>query len=107
MKDVEGEDDNEGEEAEGAEEAVQDDPVEEKDDEAAQDVSESVEPNQNNGYAPIETIESSNAAVEVEDDHAEDGLEKNALDQQRWSAPPVDAEKVDDTVAVAVTESAS
>ncbi|KAI5920563.1 tRNA-methyltransferase-domain-containing protein [Camillea tinctor] len=33
--------------------------------------------------------------VEVEGDNSEEGLQKNALDQQRWSAPPVEAEKVE------------
>ncbi|KAK6953580.1 hypothetical protein Daesc_005885 [Daldinia eschscholtzii] len=30
--------------------------------------------------------------VQVEGDNAEDGLEKNALGQQRWSAPPIEEE---------------
>ncbi|KAI1475942.1 guanine-1-methyltransferase-domain-containing protein [Daldinia eschscholtzii] len=30
--------------------------------------------------------------VQVEGDNAEDGLEKNALSQQRWSAPPIEEE---------------
>lgn len=33
-------------------------------------------------------------AVEVEGDNSDAGLEKNALNQQRWSAPPVDFEEV-------------
>lgn len=34
------------------------------------------------------------SVVEVEGDNSEDGLQKNSLNQQRWSAPPVETEEV-------------
>ncbi|KAI1174497.1 tRNA-methyltransferase-domain-containing protein [Nemania sp. FL0916] len=40
----------------------------------------------------ITTTENADEPVEVEGDNAEDGLEKNALDEPRWSAPPLEVE---------------
>lgn len=34
--------------------------------------------------------------TEVEGDNAEEGLTKNALDEPRWSAPPLELETVKD-----------
>jgi hypothetical protein len=33
-----------------------------------------------------------NGVIEVEGDNAEEGLHHNSLDQQRWSAPPLELE---------------
>ncbi|KAI0594209.1 tRNA-methyltransferase-domain-containing protein [Biscogniauxia sp. FL1348] len=45
---------------------------------------------------PIEAEAGQDAtADEVEGDNSEEGLQKNALDQPRWSAPPAEAEKVE------------
>ncbi|KAI2627686.1 tRNA-methyltransferase-domain-containing protein [Hypoxylon sp. NC1633] len=43
------------------------------------------------------------SAVEVEGDNSEEGLEKNALDQQRWSAPPIEQEEKSVSMNDAVT----
>ncbi|KAI1331535.1 tRNA-methyltransferase-domain-containing protein [Xylariaceae sp. FL0255] len=42
---------------------------------------------------PLETTEE---PAEVEGDNADEGLEKNALDQRQWSAPPLDPEKIEE-----------
>ncbi|KAI0487144.1 hypothetical protein F4859DRAFT_327867 [Xylaria cf. heliscus] len=48
------------------------------------------------GAQETPTTQYGNNATEVEGDNAEEGLTTNALDEQRWSAPPLELEPVKD-----------
>ncbi|XXH01397.1 hypothetical protein Hte_007757 [Hypoxylon texense] len=64
--------------------------VESKTDAIATEDTEMTRPNVTQSKEPV--AQEQQGVAEVEGDNSEEGLQKNSLDQQRWSAPPVEQE---------------